>query len=117
MYLATVAADFDAELEELTMDAGRSPERVGGVHLPNQFTNLAIYRWSSGPRAPTPIAPKSLTVPLDHRCRLDQDHHLQTARPQSVEPDQEQAVDREQPGSPRPLATKNMQLMAQGEVL
>jgi len=42
-------ADFDAELKEFTMDPRRSPERVGGVHLPNQFTNLSIYRWSSGP--------------------------------------------------------------------
>ena len=56
-------------------------------------------------------------MPLDHRCRLDQDHHLQTAGPQSVEPDPEQAVDREQPGSTRPLATKNVQVMTQGEVL
>src|SRR5713226_7234297 len=37
---------------------------------------------------------QSLTVPLDHRCGLDQHHRLQTARPQSVEPDPERAVDR-----------------------
>src|SRR5260370_19459929 len=35
-------ADLDAELEQLTMDSGRSPERVGGVPLPNQSTNLSI---------------------------------------------------------------------------
>jgi hypothetical protein len=57
-------ADFDAELKESHQWIRGAPqERVGGVHLPNQFTNLAIYRWSSGPRAPTPIAPKPLTVP------------------------------------------------------
>jgi hypothetical protein len=33
---------------------------------------------------------ESLTVPLDHRCRLDQHHRLQTAQPQSVEHDPEQ---------------------------
>src|ERR1700730_15421681 len=72
----------------------------------------------SGSRAPTPKQARSLTVPLDHRCRIDQHHQLQTAGPQSVEPDPEQAVDREQPGgSTRPLATKNVQLMTQGEVL
>ena len=47
----------------------------------------------------------------------DQNHRLQTARPQSVEPDPEQAVDRKQPGSTRPLATKNVQLMTEGEDL
>ncbi len=36
-------ADLDAELEDLTMDSGRSPERVGGVHLPNWITSLAIH--------------------------------------------------------------------------
>jgi hypothetical protein len=35
--------DLDAELEQLTMDPGRSPERVGGVDLPNQIPNFAIY--------------------------------------------------------------------------
>jgi hypothetical protein len=45
-------------------------------------------------------------VPLDHRCRFDQHHRVQTARAQSVEQDPEQAIDREQPKPTRPLATK-----------
>jgi hypothetical protein len=58
-----------------------------------------------------------LTVPLDHRCRLDQQHHVEATRPEPVEPDPEQAVDSEQPGPTRPLTTKNMQLVTEGEVL
>src|SRR6266849_4062451 len=42
-------ADLDAELEQLAVDPRRTPERVGSAHLPNQFANLSIYRWSSGP--------------------------------------------------------------------
>jgi hypothetical protein len=38
-------------------------------------------------------------------------------RPQSVEQDPEQAVDREQPGPIRPLAAKNVQLVTDREVL
>jgi hypothetical protein len=38
-------------------------------------------------------------------------------RPQSVEQDPEQAVDREQPEPTRPLPAKNMQLMTEREVL
>ncbi len=56
-------------------------------------------------------------MPLDHRCRLDQHHRLQTKRPQSVKPDPEQTVDREQPEPTRPLAAKIVQLMTEGEVL
>jgi hypothetical protein len=56
-------------------------------------------------------------VPLDHRGRLDQHHHFQTARPQSAEQDPEQAIESKQPEPTRPLAAKNMQLMTEGEVL
>jgi hypothetical protein len=56
-------------------------------------------------------------VPLDDGGGLDQHQRVQTARPYSVEPDPEQAVNREQPGPTRPLAVKNMQLMTEGEVL
>jgi hypothetical protein len=34
--------DLDAELEQLAMDARRTPQRVGVAHLPDQIANLAI---------------------------------------------------------------------------
>jgi len=55
-------------------------------------------------------------VPLDDGSRLDQHHRVQTARPQSVEPDLEQTVDRKQLRPTRPLAVKNKQLMTESEV-
>src|ERR1022692_2847509 len=70
-----------------------------------------------GSRTPTPKQAEALTVPLDHCCWLDQHHHLQTAWPQSVEPDPEQAIDREQPEPTRPLAAKDVQLVTEREVL
>ena len=36
-------ADFDAELEQLTMNPRCTPERVGVAHLPNQVTHLALH--------------------------------------------------------------------------
>jgi len=36
-------ADLDTELEQFAMDPGRTPERVGAAHLPNQIANLAIH--------------------------------------------------------------------------
>ena len=56
-------------------------------------------------------------MPLDDRCRLDQHHRVQTTRPQSVEPDPHQAVDREQPEPTRLLATEHVHLVTEGEVL
>ncbi len=56
-------------------------------------------------------------MPLDDGGRFDQHHCFQTARPQSVEAHSEQAIDRKQPRPTRPLATKNMSLMTEGEDL
>jgi hypothetical protein len=56
-------------------------------------------------------------VPLDDGGGFDQHHRVQTARPQAVEPDPEQAVEGEQPKPTRPLTSKNVQLMAESEVL
>jgi hypothetical protein len=110
-------ADLDTELEKFAVGPRRAPERVCYAHLPNQFTNFSMYQWSSGSRAPAPKEAEALSVPLNHRCWLDQHHRLQTAWPQSVEQDPEQAVDREQPEPTRPLAVKNMQLVTEREVL
>jgi hypothetical protein len=35
--------DLNADLQQLAVDAGRTPQWVGFVHLPNQITNFAIY--------------------------------------------------------------------------
>src|ERR1700683_3048903 len=110
-------ADLDAELEQLAMDPGRTPERGGAAHLPNQIANFAIHRRPPGSRTPAPKQAEALTMPVDDGGRPDQHHRLQTARPQSVEQDPEQAVGREQPGPTRPLATKNAQLMTEGQIL
>jgi hypothetical protein len=71
-------ADLDAELEELSVNPGRAPERVGGVHLPNQITSLAIHRRPSCSRTPAPKEVEALTVPLDDCGRLDQHHRIHT---------------------------------------
>src|ERR1700691_4961790 len=44
-------------------------------------------------------------------------HRLQTARPYSVERDPEQAVYRKKSGPTSSLATKNVQLVTEGEVI
>ncbi len=36
-------ADLDAELEQLTVDVGRTQERIGAAHLPNPMANLTIH--------------------------------------------------------------------------
>ena len=44
--------DGETELEDLAMDPGRAPERVGVRHLPDQGTQLRAYRRASWPVMP-----------------------------------------------------------------
>ena len=105
-------ADLDAELEKLAMDPGRTPERIGSAHPPNEIANLAIHRRPPGSRTPTPKQAVALTMPLEDGGRLDQHHCLQTARPQSVEPSPQQAVALTKPRSAGPLPVENGHLMS-----
>jgi len=56
-------------------------------------------------------------VPLDHGCRFDQHHHLQPARPSSVEPGPQQTVASTKPRSAGPLPVENCHLMSEGQHL
>src|SRR5215813_10149270 len=65
--------DLDAELEQLAMNPGRTPQPVGAAHLPDQIADLSGDRWTaaSAPGLPSPEGPKSLPMPADHRLRSD----------------------------------------------
>src|ERR1035437_4893864 len=85
----TYLADFDTQFERFAVNPWRTPQRVGDAHLPDQLTNLAIHARPAGAlrsRPPAPISAEVLPVPVEHRCRFDQLHHLQAARPNPVEP-------------------------------
>ena len=56
-------------------------------------------------------------MPLDHGCGLDQDHQLQAAWPNPVEPNPQQAITWTKLRSARPLPVENRQLMPEGEHL
>lgn len=57
-------------------------------------------------------------MPLNHGGRLNHYDHLQKSRPQPVEPDPNQAINREKPGASRPLAAQDGELVAEdGELV
>ena len=64
-----------------------------------------------------PVFAESSAVPLDDGCRSDQNHHLQTTRPNSIEPTPERAVATTKGRSAGPLPTENGHLMSEGEHL
>jgi len=56
-------------------------------------------------------------MPMNDGRRLDQDQGLETARPESVQPDPEHAVTGAKTQPPRALAPEYTQLMAEGDDL
>jgi hypothetical protein len=52
-------------------------------------------------------------VPLHHGGWLNQHHHIEAARPQPIQPDPEQAVEREEPRAAGTLAPQDRQLAAE----
>src|SRR6266481_3610045 len=67
--------DFDAELEQLSMDPRRSPQRISNAHLVYKLAYVRGYSWSATTtsRLPAPIRSETRAMPTDDRIRLD-DH-------------------------------------------
>src|ERR1700738_4511463 len=59
-------SDIDAELEQLSMDPRRSPQRIGNTHLADKLADLLPYGWSAStaPRLPAPVRSEPGTVPF-----------------------------------------------------
>ena len=58
-------SDLDPELQQLTVNAGRAPQRVLHAHPPDQAANLDRDLGSAAarPRLPSPIEPEARAVP------------------------------------------------------
>src|SRR6202048_3888447 len=59
-------SDIDAELERLSMDPRRPPQRIGNTHLADKLADLLPYGWSAStaPRLPAPVRSEPGTVPF-----------------------------------------------------
>src|SRR5262249_2673782 len=66
-------ANIDAELEQLAVDAWRSPQWVGETHLANELANVRGRSWSAPerPRFPAPIGSEPSAMPTDDRLWLE----------------------------------------------
>ena len=83
--------------EELTVDPGRSPERIGERHLEDQVLELRADRgtpWPLAPRLPGPEKPEALAMPADDGLWANQAQGVAPRWPAAGEPDPEEAVHR-----------------------
>src|SRR5258707_704392 len=58
-------SDLEAELEQLAMNARRTPQRIFGAHAPDQCAQFRIDLWSASERTgfPTPVPAKAGPMP------------------------------------------------------
>src|SRR5262245_39594764 len=71
--------NFKAETLQFSMDAGRTPQRVGLGHLFDQRSDLCRDPWPTdafSPRQPSPIETENLTMPGDNSLRFDDNQSL-----------------------------------------
>src|SRR5262249_8540939 len=83
-----------AKLEQLTVDARGSPERVLQTHPPDQRPQLGIERRPSHARArlPSPVPAKSSPVPPEESLRTYDGDDFQDRGKPAVQLDKEQAI-------------------------
>src|SRR6476661_3844454 len=86
--------DFDAELEQLSMDPRRSPQRISNAHLVDKLAYVRGYGWSATTtsRLPAPIRSETRAMPTDDRIRLDDRQRIASLGKQSIEANKYQPI-------------------------
>jgi hypothetical protein len=111
--------DVDAELEELAVDARRTPQGIRRGHRPDEGGDLGADGWAaaSGPaREASPVLAEAAPRPSEDGIRRDDDQGLPPAGPESGQAGPEQTVGRAELGAGRESLVDGERL-AQGQVL
>jgi hypothetical protein len=87
-------SDLKAELEQLTMDARRSPQRIVDAHPPDQRAQVRVDLRPASKRAgfPTPIPTEASPMPTDKGFGPDDRDRFQDRWKPSIQLDQEQPI-------------------------
>src|SRR6266478_2882089 len=102
-----------AELEELTMNARRTPKPVVKAHPPDQRPQICsdLRPASQVPRFPAPIAPKTSTMPAHEGLGPDDHHGLEHRWKPTIQLDEKQAIAVRELDATAQLALEDDQLM------
>jgi len=105
-------ANFDAELEELAMDPGRTPERVGEAdELPDFECHLRSAAASS--RFPSPEQTKTSTMPTDDGRWFHDRQGVHDARRNPIEAGKNQTIEIIEGEPLRRFSSQHIELVAQ----
>src|ERR1700723_3216677 len=108
-------SDIDAELEQLSMDPRRSPQRIGNAHLADKLAYLSRYSWSAptAPRLPPPVRSEPGAVPFNHGLRLHDRQGAQHLRSRTIQAGEYQTVQHPERRPFRRLPPQHVKLMTQ----
>ena len=109
----------DAQLRQLAMHAGSSPERVALLMFRIRLTYFGSDAWSSGPTPsalPSPISSEPTTVPADDRLRFHDDEDTLPVSPDSAQQHPKLAVDIREPW-PFHRTTEDGELLPKSDIL
>src|SRR5258705_3010628 len=112
-------SDLKAELEQLAMDARRTPQRIVNAHPPDQRAQVRVDLGpaSKGAGFPTPVMAKAGPMPTHQGLRSDDSDGPEHRWKPSIQQDQEQAIPIcELDATPHPALQRN-QLMTERSVL
>ena len=87
--------NVDAQLEQFTMDAGRTPSGVFAAHSADQITDVARKRGSprvAPPNLPRPEQTEATAMPGKHRFGLNDGQRGAPVAPNAGEPSPQQTV-------------------------
>src|ERR671918_3071218 len=111
--------DVDAELEELAVDARRTPQGIRCGHLPDECGDLGADGWAagSGPtRRAGPVLAEASPLPSEDGIRRYDNQRPPPANPDTGQAGPEQAVGRAEP-RPGRRSLVDGELLAQGKIL
>jgi hypothetical protein len=111
--------DIDAELEELPVDAGSTPQGIRCDHFPDEGGDLGIDARTTSSRPARKLGPvlaEAATLPTQDGVGRHDDQRLPPTGPESGEAGPEQAVSRTEP-RPGSRSFVDGDLLAQSKVL
>ena len=110
--------DLKPKLQQLAMDARRSPQRVLNAHLPDQLPQRRVDLRPPAKRArlPTPVPTKAGPMPTDEGLGTDDRDDLQDRRKPSIQLDKEQAIAVRKPDAPVHHAAQHNQLVSERSI-
>ena len=111
--------DLETKLQQLPMDAGRAPQRVGAGHLPDQGSNLKASLGSTTgllPGNPGPKETEASPMPGDDGLGFYHDQRTAPILPGLTEQNPKETIGLSQSWS-RAVPLEHDELLAEGEIL